>query len=174
MIRNYLKIAFRNLLRNKLYTTLNVAGLTFGLTCFLLIGLYLFDELSFDQQHSNTSRIYRVIEHRKTPTENLTIAAASYKLSEESKENIPEIENTARISQYGRDNLGNVAGQKKFLEVITVANNGLMEMFDFEAIDGNPKIALKAPNSIVIVEELAMRLFWQYKSSRENLEMGRL
>ena len=163
MIRNYVKIAFRNLLRNKLYTTLNVAGLTFGLTCFLLIGLYVFDELTFDQQHSNGSRIYRVIEHKNTKGEQLTIAAASYKLSEESKRNIPEIENTARIVQYGRDNLGNVASRKKFLEGINVANNGLMEMFDFEAVDGNPKGALKAPNSIVIVEELAMRLFGSTK-----------
>ncbi len=163
MIRNYIKIAFRNLLRNKLYTTLNVAGLTFGLTCFLLIGLYVFDELTFDQQHSNGSRIYRVIEHKNTKGEQLTIAAASYKLSEESKRNIPEIENTARIVQYGRDNLANVTSRKKFLEGINVANNGLMEMFDFEAVDGNPKVALKAPNSIVIVEELAMRLFGSTK-----------
>ncbi len=170
MIRNYIKIAFRNLLRNKLYTTLNVAGLTFGITCFLLIGLYVFDELTFDQQHSNGSRIYRVIEHKNTKGEQLTIAAASYKLSEESKKNIPEIENTARIFQEGRDNLGNVANQKKFLEGITVANNGLMEMFDFEAIDGNPKFALKAPNSIVIVEDLAMRLFGSTKVVGKTLK----
>ena len=153
MLRNYIKISFRNLSRNKLYTTLNVTGLTFGLTCFLLIGLYVFDELSFDQQHNNRNRIYRVIEHKNTQGEQLTIAAASYKLSEESKQSIAEIENTARITQYGRDNLGDVTGQKKFLETITVANNGLMEIFDFEALDGNPKMALKEPNSIVIVEE---------------------
>ncbi len=163
MLRNYIKISFRNLSRNKLYTTLNVTGLTFGLTCFLLIGLYVFDELSFDQQHNNRNRIYRVIEHKNTQGEQLTIAAASYKLSEESKQSIAEIENTARITQYGRDNLGDVTGQKKFLETITVANNGLMEIFDFEALDGNPKMALKEPNSIVIVEELAIRLFGSTK-----------
>jgi putative ABC transport system permease protein len=170
MLRNYLKIALRNLLRNKLYTTLNVAGLTFGITCFLLIGLYVFDELTFDRQHRNGGQIYRVIEHRNTKGERLNIAAASYKLAEESKRNIPEIENTARISQVGRDNLGDVAGQKKFLEVITVANNGLMEIFDFEAVDGNTKIALKAPRSIVIVEELAMRLFGSTKVAGKSLK----
>ncbi|TAH01066.1 MAG: ABC transporter permease [Sphingobacteriales bacterium] len=163
MIRNYFKIAFRNLLRNKLYTTLNVLGLTFGLSCFLLIGLYLFDELTFDQQHNNADRIFRVIEHRKTPIENKNIAAVSYKLSEESPKSIGEIENIARMTQFGRDNLGNTLGQKKFLEDITVANNGLMEVFDFEAVDGNPKTALKEPNSIVIVEDLAKRLFGDAK-----------
>ena len=73
------------LTRNKLYTTLNVAGLSFGLTCFLLIGLYLFDELTFDQQHTKADRIYRVIEHKTVNGEATTIAAASYKLAEESK-----------------------------------------------------------------------------------------
>ncbi|MFY7910106.1 MAG: FtsX-like permease family protein [Emticicia sp.] len=170
MIRNYFKIAFRNLLRNKLYTTLNVLGLTFGLSCFLLIGLYLFDELTFDQQHNNADRIFRVIEHRKTPTENKNIAAVSYKLSEELPKNISEIENIARLTQFGRDNLGNVLGQKKFLENITVANNGLMEVFDFEAVDGNPKTALKEPNSIVIVEDLAMRLFGNAKVAGKTVK----
>ena len=56
MIKNYFKTAWRNLWRNKLYTMLNVAGLTFGISCFLLIGLYLFDELTFDQQHSKADQ----------------------------------------------------------------------------------------------------------------------
>lgn len=170
MIRNYFKIAFRNLLRNKLYTTLNVLGLTFGLSCFLLIGLYLFDELTFDQQHNNADRIFRVIEHRKTPAENRNTAAISYKLSEESPKNIAEIEKMARITQFGRDNLGNMTGQKKFLEDITVVNNELMEMFDFEAIDGNPKTALKEPRSMVIVEDLAMRLFGSTKVAGKTIK----
>ena len=170
MIRNYFKIALRNLLRNKLYTTLNVLGLTFGLTCFLLIGLYLFDELTFDQQHKNTDRIFRVIEHRKTPTEDKKTAAVSYKLSEELPQKVAEIEKTARITQFGRDNLGDMAGQKKFLEDITVVNNDLMEIFDFEAVDGDPKTALKEPRSMVIVEDLAMRLFGSTKVAGKTLK----
>ncbi|NBA85780.1 FtsX-like permease family protein [Emticicia sp. CRIBPO] len=170
MIKNYFKIALRNLLRNKLYTGLNITGLTFGLSCFLLIGLFLFDELTFDQQFQNAGRIFRVIEHRKTPTEDKNIAAVSYKLSEESKKSIGEIENTARVTVVGRDNLGNPADQKKFLEMITVANNGLMEIFDFQAVDGSPKTALKEPNSIVIVEELAMRLFGTTKVAGKTLK----
>src|SRR5688572_23493184 len=86
MLKNYFKTTWRNLWRNKLYTTLNVAGLTFGISCFLLIGLYLFDELTFDQQHTKADRIYRVIEHKNVNGEATTIAAAGYKLAEESKE----------------------------------------------------------------------------------------
>ncbi|GAB3643040.1 ABC transporter permease [Spirosoma arcticum] len=159
MLRNYFKIAFRTLRRNRLYTALNVAGLTFGITCFLLIGLYLFDELTFDQQHSKTNRIYRAIQHKKTPTEDLTIAASSYKVAEESKKRIGEIENSARITRTGRANISNPATKNAFQETITFGTPGLLELFDFEVIDGDSKSALNGPNSIIIVEELAQRLF---------------
>src|SRR4029079_17655562 len=96
MIKNYLKTASRNLWRNKLYTLLNIAGLTFGISCFLLIGLYIFDELTYDQQHSKGDRIYRVIEHKTVNGESTTIAGAGYKLAQESKGSIPPVENTTR------------------------------------------------------------------------------
>ncbi|GAB3725460.1 ABC transporter permease [Spirosoma lituiforme] len=159
MLRNYLKIAFRTLSRNKLYTTLNVAGLTFGTTCFLLIGLYLFDEVTFDQQHSKTSRLYRAIQHKKTPTEELTIAASSYKVAEEAKKRIGEIENAARIIRVGRANLSNPENKNTFQETTAFGSPGVLELFDFEVVDGNAKSGLSEPNAIIIVEELALRLF---------------
>ncbi|GAB3768057.1 ABC transporter permease [Spirosoma horti] len=159
MLRNYLTIAFRTLSRNKLYTTLNVAGLTFGITCFLLIGLYLFDELTFDQQHRKTNRIYRAIQHKKTPTDELTIAASSYKVAEESKKRIGEIENSARIIRLGRANLSNPQNKNTFQETIALGSPTLLNIFDFDVIDGDGKSALNEPNSIIIVEELAQRLF---------------
>lgn len=159
MFRNYLKITFRTLSRNKLYTALNVAGLTFGIGCFLLIGLYLFDELTFDQQPPHANRIYRAIQHRKTPAEDLTIAAGSYKVAEESKQRIGEIENVARITRTGRANLSNPANKNAFQETISFGTPGLMDLFDFQLIDGNGKSALNEPNSIVLTEELAQRLF---------------
>ena len=170
MLYNYLKIALRNLLRNKLSTTLNTTGLTFGLTCFFILGLYVLDELTFDRHHPRADHIYRVIKHRKTATESLNIAGASYKLAEESKKSIGEVENTARIVQGGRDNLENLANQKKINEEITVANNGLMEIFAFEALDGNPKTALTEPYSIVIVEELALQLFGSTQVAGKTLK----
>lgn len=159
MLRNYLKIALRTLIRNKLYTTLNVAGLTFGISCFLLIGLYLFDELTYDQHHSKGDRIYRVIEHKNTKGEALTIAAASYKLAEESKKSVGEIENMTRFSRMGRANISNPATQTKYNETISYCDENLLEIFDFEPVEGDRKTALKEPNSIIMVEELALRLF---------------
>src|SRR5512138_3088210 len=105
MFKNYLKTAFRNFFRNKLYTILNVAGLTFGLSCFLLIGLYLFDELTFDQQHKNADRIYRVVQHKIVNGQSTIVAGAGYKLAEEAKKTIPGVENITRIQRTGRANI---------------------------------------------------------------------
>jgi putative ABC transport system permease protein len=159
MIKTYCKIAWRNLSKNKLYTTLNVAGLTFGITCFLLIGLFVFDELTFDQHHSKADRIYRVIEHKNVKGEATIIAAAGYQLAEESKKKIAEIENTTRIARAGRANLVNPDNPVNFQETITVANQGLLEIFDFPFIEGDTRSALKEPNSIIINEDLSRRLF---------------
>jgi putative ABC transport system permease protein len=159
MIKNYFTVAVRTLVRNRLYTVLNVAGLTFGLTCFLVIGLYLFDELTFDQQHTKANRIYRVVEHMNVKGEETTIAAASFKLAEVSKQTIPEVENTTRMSRIGRANLVNPQNPVNFQETVTIADQNFLEIFDFPLISGDKRTALKEPNSIVINEELAMRLF---------------
>jgi putative ABC transport system permease protein len=159
MFKNYFKTAIRSLFKNKLYTALNVAGLTFGITCFLLISLYLFDEITFDSYHNNADRIYRVVENRKTNNEEVSTAAASFMLAEQAKKTIPEIENTARYSRTGRANLQNPENKKTFYQIITFANSGFMELFDFKAVAGDPKTALKEPNSIVITEDLSRQLF---------------
>ncbi|MFN8348363.1 MAG: ABC transporter permease [Spirosomataceae bacterium] len=172
MLRNYLKIAYRNLVQNKLYSALNIAGLTFGLTCFFLIGLYVFDELTFDRQHSKVDRIYRVIEHKNVKGEESVIAGAGYKLAEESKKTIGEIENTMRMMRMGRANLVNPDNPVNFQETVTVANQNFLEIFDFPFLSGNVKTALLEPNSIIINEELAMRLFGNTQVVGKTLEYG--
>src|SRR5687768_14273147 len=82
MIKSYFKMGWRNLRKSKLYSSLNVLGLTFGMVCFLLIGLYVHDELTFDDQHLYADRIYRVITYEKNPSnEATTVAAAGYMLA---------------------------------------------------------------------------------------------
>ena len=159
MIKNYFKVAWRTLFHNKLYTTLNVAGLTFGISCFLLIGLYIFDELTFDQYHSKADRIYRVIEHKNTNGEELTIAAASLKLAEESKKFVTGVENTTRIIRTGRALIINPDNKKKFQETMALADENLLTIFDFELVGGDRNTALREPNSIILTETLAKLLF---------------
>ena len=160
MFKNYFKTAFRTLVKNKLYTTLNVAGLTFGISCFLLIGLYIFDELTYDQQHSKGDRIYRVIEHKTVNGESTTIAGAGYKLAQESKKSIPAVENTTRVQRTGRANILNPENPANFFqETVTVADEQFFKIFDFPFVAGNRETALQAPNSIVITQDLATKLF---------------
>lgn len=160
MFRNYVKIAWRNLFKNKLYSLLNIAGLTFGLICFFLIGLFVFDELTFDEQHSNANRIYRLIEHTSVKGEQSVIAGGGYKLAEEAKKAIADVENTTRMSRIGRANLINPERLEiNFQEDVTLADENFLKIFDFPLIEGNKETALNEPNTIVITEELALNRF---------------
>ncbi|GAB4025792.1 ABC transporter permease [Spirosoma gilvum] len=172
MLRNHLTIAIRTLKRNKLYTALNMAGLTFGITCFLLIGLYVFDELTFDQQHSRADRIYRVIEHKNVKGEATVIAAGSYKLATESRKTIGEIDNTTRMMRMGRANLINPENPVNFQETVTIADENFLKIFDFPLLSGDKNTALKEPNSIIINEDLAIRLFGKTQAMGEMLKFN--
>ena len=174
MIKSYFKTGWRNLWRSKLYSAINIIGLTFGIVCFLLIGLYVFDELTFDQQHTYAERIYRVIEHRNIKGEATTIAAAGYKLAEESKNSIPEVENTTRMHRPGRANLIDPENPIPFQETATIADEHFLEIFDFPLVKGDKRTALKEPNSIIINEDLAMRIFNNTDVLGKNLQFSHL
>lgn len=174
MLTNYLTIAWRNLLKNKLYTGLNVAGLTFGMTCFLLIALFVFDELTFDQQHSKAAHIFRVVEHKSVKGEETTIAAAGLMLAEQAKKSIPEVENTTRIQRTGRANLVDPENPVYAQETVTMADANFLKIFDFPMLSGDRATALKEPNTIVITEELAMRIFGKVDVLGKMLKWGHL
>ena len=172
MIRSYFKTGWRNLWRSKLHSSLNIIGLTFGIVCFILIGLYVFDELTFDQHHSNAERIYRVIEHKNVRGEATTIAAAGFKLAEESKNSIPEVENSTRMQRIGRANLVDPENPVPFQETVTIADEHFLEIFDFPLISGDKSTALKEPASIIINEDLAMRIFGRTDVMGKNLQFS--
>jgi putative ABC transport system permease protein len=159
MVGSYFKIGWRSLLKSKLYSTINIIGLTFGIVCFLLIGLYVFDELTFDRQHQNAERIYRLIEHKSVNSEATTIAAGGFKLAEEAKNTIPEVENTTRFRRTGRANLVDPENPVNFQETVNIADENFLQVFDFPLLEGDRRTALKEPNTMVINEDLAMRIF---------------
>ncbi len=159
MITSYVKTGWRNLWRSKLYSSINIIGLTFGIACFLLIGLYVHDELMYDRQHIDADRIYRVVEHRNNKLEVTTVASAGYKLAEESPNAIPEVENATRLMRAGRANLVNPENPVPFQETVTIADEHFLEIFDFPLLSGDRRTALKEPNSIIVDENLAMRIF---------------
>ncbi|MBT1705140.1 ABC transporter permease [Chryseosolibacter indicus] len=175
MIKSYFIMGWRNLWKSKLYSTLNVLGLTFGMVCFLLIGLYVYDELNFDTQHSQGERIYRVITHEKNSSnEATTVAAAGYMLAEESKHAIPEVAQTTRMQRVGRANLVDPENPVNVQETITVANEHFFQVFDFPFIEGDRRTALKEPYSIVVTEDLAMRIFGTKDVMNRNLQFNHM
>lgn len=175
MIRSYFKMGWRNLWKSKLYSTLNVLGLTFGMVCFLLIGLYVYDELTFDNQHLHGNRIYRVITHEKNPSnEATTVAAAGYMLAEESRHSFPEVEKTTRIQRAGRANLVDPENPVNVQETVTLADEYFFQVFDFPFIEGDRRTALKEPNAIVITEDLAMRIFNRVDVLNKNLQFSHM
>jgi putative ABC transport system permease protein len=175
MIKSYVTMGWRSLAKNKLYSTLNVTGLTFGIVCFLLVGLYVYDEYTFDNQHTQRDRIYRVISHEENPNNGLTVvAAAGYMLAEESPNAIPEIESTTRIQRTGRANLVDPENPVNVQETVTIADKNFLQIFDFPLLEGDRRTALKEPNSIIITEDLAMRIFKRTDVMNKNLQFSHM
>jgi putative ABC transport system permease protein len=175
MILSYFVTGWRNLRKNKLYSSLNILGLTFGTVCFLLIGLYVYDELTFDNQHENADRIFRVITYEKNPSnEATTVAAAGYMLAEEARHSFPEVEMTTRMQRTGRANLVDPENPVNVQETVTLADEYFFQIFDFQFIEGDRKTALKEPNTIVITEELARRIFKRTDVLNKALQFSHL
>src|SRR5215203_1068913 len=160
MIGNYFKIAWRNLMKNKIFSFINIFGLTIGLTTFLLIALYIFDEFTFDRFHKNADTIYRVVENRITPEgKEIKNGGAGYQVSAKGKEDLPGIKNAARLLTFGRANVGNTQNTNVFYEDYTIGNPGVLSIFDFEVLQGDRTSALTAPHSAIVTEETAGKLF---------------
>ena len=97
MLKNYLKIAWRNLVKNKTFSIINISGLAIGLSCFLLISLYVLDEISFDRFHDKAQRIYRIHSEIRMGGSDLKLAVASDPMGTTLKKDYPEIEESTRI-----------------------------------------------------------------------------
>ena len=160
MFKNYFKIAFRNLKKNKAFSFINIFGLTIGLASFLLISLYIFDELTFDRFHKNADNIYRVVEKNTTAEGKETKSpGAGYQVSQQAKKDLPEIKDAARMITLGRINVSTIENTNVFYENFTMANQGFLTIFSFKLLEGNRQTALAAPHSVIVTEETAQKLF---------------
>ncbi|MBC9794763.1 ABC transporter permease [Sinomicrobium weinanense] len=160
MIRNYFKTAWKTLKKNKFFSFINIFGLTIGTSCFLLIALYIFDELTFDRFHQHTSNIYRAVNHKTNSDGKLTkIAGTGYQVSENARTDLPEIQGIARMITLGRTNVSASDHTQVFHEYITLGNPDFFDIFDFEFLQGTPANALTGPHTVVMTEEMAHRLF---------------
>lgn len=160
MFKNYFRAAWRNLMKNKTFSFINVFGLTVGITSFLLIALYVFDELNFDRFHKHADNIYRVVEERTSPEGKETkVAGAGYQVSEKAKSVIPEIKDAARLTVFGRTNVKTTENTNVFYEDFGIGSAGFLTTFDFPMLQGDRATALAAPYSVILTEEMAKKLF---------------
>ena len=160
MFKNYFKTAWRNLLKNKIFSAVNIIGLTIGLTSFLLIALYVFDELTFDSFHKNANDIYRLVNGKTSADGKETkIAAAGYQVSARAKTDIPGVKEVVRITVFGRNNVSAAENTNVFYEDFTIGSPGFLTVFDFKLLQGNRNTALTAPHSVIVTEETAKKFF---------------
>jgi putative ABC transport system permease protein len=161
MFKNYFKTAWRNLWKNKTFSFINIIGLTIGLTSFLLIALYIFDELTFDRFHTNANNIYRIVENKTYAGGKTTkTTGAGFLVSERAKTQLPEIKDAVRFAAFGRTNVA--SGDNKtnvFYEDYIVGNPGFLNVFSFPLLYGNRNTALAEPNTVIITEASAKKYF---------------
>lgn len=159
MFFNNLKISFRHLVKDAGFSLINIFGLTLGFLCFMLIALYLHDELNFDRMHPDADRIYRVIQEEQLEGgESRRVASVAARIGPESARQFPGITAVCRIAGFGRLTIGNDPETRGY-EQLVIADANFFQFFNFPLLQGDPATCLTAPNGIVISKKLAIRYF---------------
>ena len=159
MFKNYFKIAFRSLWKNKGYSTINILGLAVGLATCLVIILYVVDEISYDRFYKNAGNIYRINSDIKFGGSNLHFTQTSDMMGQLLKKDYPQIEEYTRI--YNNNGSKLLKKGADFIDEQRVAHvdSTFFRIFDFPVIDGNTRTALDEPNTVVLTESAAKKYF---------------
>lgn len=165
MLRNYLKTTFRNLFKNKMYSLINILGLCLGMSCALLILLYINDELSYDSFHANADRVYRAEHIYKSKNEHVHQAPAAAPLAKALKREFPEIEKATHITFGGSSWYVAHKEQKFFEKNIRATDPNFFEVFTYKFLAGDQKNALTKPHTVVLTKSLAVKMFGQPKAA---------
>jgi putative ABC transport system permease protein len=160
MFKNYLKIALRNIKKNKTHSIINISGLAIGMACFIFIALYIKYELSYDKFHKNSEQIYRIdLKQDYTNVGSYFFNTTPAPLAEALRSDYPGIENVTRLRKEARSLLIHT-GKNTFLEEdFFYTDPDFLEMFSFPLVAGNPKTALNDPYSIILTEDIAHKYF---------------
>jgi len=169
MLKNYFTIAFRNLLRNKSYTFINVAGLALGITTCIIIFLIIKRELSFDLAFSNSKNIYRIVRATSDASGVEKTTVTPYPLAEALKNDFPDLISTQ--FHFQEDVLMTIDAEKSRVTNIMFAEPSFFEVFDIEVLSGNPKKDLADPGKVFLTEEFAKKLL---KKDVKNFKLDNL
>ncbi|WP_025765261.1 ABC transporter permease [Dyadobacter tibetensis] len=159
MLKNYIKIAWRRLMSDKGFSALNILSLTIGLTFSLLLFYYIQDEVSFDNYHEKADRIYRVNSEIVEPKKTDRIAISSMVMGPALANDYSEVEASVRYLPGSQKTLLKNDGNEFYIEKVYYADSNNFEVFQHPFIVGDPKTALKEPNSIVLTKAISLRFF---------------
>ena len=159
MLKNYIKIALRNLIRYRTYTFINIFGLAIGIICCLLILVYVQDELSYDRYHKKADQIYRIINAGTIRGNQIEIPLVSGPWGPAMVEEYPEVLKAVRIKPPDSRWVIEHGDRKFFEKGVYFVDPAFFEVFDVEMVTGDPEAVLNAPYSMVITEEMAEKYF---------------
>ena len=160
MLRNYFISAYRSIVKNKFYSILNIFGPAIGITCAILILLYVKEEITFDKHNKNYHRIYRLESDFNISGKATLAALIPMPMAPTLKDEYPEIKEVARFAGFGlQDILFQYKDLKFFEDKIYFTDSTVFKIFDYEFILGSPDNALNEPNTIVITESFASKYF---------------
>ena len=170
MLKNYLKIALRNLRKQKGHAFINIAGLAVGMACCLLILLYVQHELSFDQYHHNKDRLYRLATRIQGAAFENGIAKVNGPWGIALKKEVPEVEDAARFVIVGQILVGK--GDKRFYETEGLyTDSTALRVFNFPLLQGDAHTALVAPNTMAVTRDFAQKYFGEANPVGQTLTL---
>lgn len=173
MLKNYFKIAIRSLLKDKVYSLINVIGLTIGVTCCLLIIFYVQDELSYDRFHENGSNIYRINgSYLQGGDKRNESSITTYQLAPSLETQVPLIKKSVRVQRYSH--LVKYQEKRFIEERVLHVDSGFFDLFSFPLVKGNAKTVLFRQNTAVISEDIAEKYFEKDDPVGEFIEVDGL
>lgn len=172
MLTNYLRVAFRNILKYKFFSLINILGMTVGITACLLISIYVVHEVSYDRFHEKADQIYQIGLHGKIGGQDIMTSTTCPPMAEAFVKEIPGVAEATRIADFWdaaivRYNDKSFTEQKLFL-----ADSNFFSFFSFPLIEGDAKTVLIEPNSIVITKSMAKKYFGEEPAMGKLLGLG--
>ncbi len=170
MIRNYLKIAFRNLIKHKAYSFINIFGLAIGIASCLLIILYVQNELSYDRFNKNADRIFRINTDLKFGATELHIPVCPDMMGPDLKQDYPQVEEYTRIYNWGGKKLVKKGHEFNTEQKTAYVDSTFFKVFTFPVVSGSTDKALNEPNTVIITESIAQKYFGTDKAVGKFIE----
>jgi putative ABC transport system permease protein len=158
MFKNYLKIIYRNMIKNRSSSLINIFGLSLGIACCIMIFAYIGYEFSFDRYHENVDNIYRIVQKRTVEGRTQALPSATGPMGPALVEEFPEVIDAARFMPTVIRSFIFV-DRKFFQSGVFYADQSVFNIFSFELIEGDPETALEAPFTMVVTEETARKYF---------------